>query len=183
MGCGKSAPVATTQRVDNTLASVSNGGNKVSPLVVIDSPQQQRQPQPPLEDCQNGHNNREETSTTRLIEDGENNNNKVPVRFKLTQWQDLSSKHTQYVDVCVWSPTQDVILTASSDKQCFLWSLTDTQQDDVATTNSAAATQVALEEIVCCADWSSTGNALALGELYALSVKATAQLPSQLWSC
>ena len=180
MGCGKSVPVASTQRVDNTLSSVLNGGNKISPLVVIDSPPpQQRQLQPPLEDCQNGHNNVEETSN-RLIEDGEDNNNKMPVRFKLTQWQDLSSKHTQYVDVCVWSPTQDVILTASSDKQCFLWSLTDTQQEDAATT-SAAATHVALEEIVCCADWSISGNALALGELYALlmhSVKATAQSAS-----
>ena len=84
--------------------------------------------------------------------------------FKLTYSLELTggSKHSQYVDVCEWSPTKDILLTASSDKKCFLW--TSFGGAEATSDNSASAQPVPLDENVCCAAWDSSGSRLALGK-------------------
>ena len=150
MGCGKSTPVTSDHKEDHRPPppSLQNGvGNKVSPLIVVNFPEEK------------SHGDGEdETSTTRLTEEQEEQS----PPFQLAHWQDLDSKHTQYVDVCVWSPTTDVLLTASSDKQCYLWTVTG--EIGEASASPPPGRPVALDEIVCCADWSSSGSRLVLGE-------------------
>ena len=84
--------------------------------------------------------------------------------FKLTYSLELTggSKHSQYVDVCEWSPTKDILLTASSDKKCLLWTSFGSAEET--SDNSASAQPVPLDENVCCAAWDSSGSRLALGK-------------------
>ena len=89
--------------------------------------------------------------------------------------------HSQYVDICKWNPTKAILMTASSDQSCFLWDCQDVTKYYKEKLNSketshgkkarptvarSSLKDVSIKESysVTCADWSSDGKMLAIGD-------------------
>jgi len=70
----------------------------------------------------------------------------------------LLEGHEGYVDVAAWSPTDDVIVTGSSDRQAFLWHIHGHQAPD-----RVALEAEDLDSPVSSVAWSDDGEAFALG--------------------
>ena len=90
--------------------------------------------------------------------------------------------HTQYVDICKWNPVKSILMTASSDQNCFLWDCQDVSKyyreklhsKDAAgrkkskpsvARNTLEGNSMQDSYSVTCADWSSDGKMLAIGIL------------------
>ena len=88
--------------------------------------------------------------------------------------------HSQYVDICKWNPMKAILMTASSDQNCFLWDCQDVTKYHKERINlketshgqksrpcvaRSSLKDVSIKESysVTCADWSSDGKMLSIG--------------------
>ena len=120
--------------------------NQVSPLIVVDKAESRRN-----------------SVVTQSVVSSAKQREKPKTKLSLDAATVELNGHSQYVDVCQWHPKKDLLLTASSDKKCFLWNCRYLIIDPKAAPVPPIEVDVPDAEIVCCATWSESGDHFAIG--------------------